>query len=89
MQQQTNDGDQKHLHELMRRSSIYDTMPHELLVQRLDILEGIFLGTVGHPASPVGIPGEEEADFLEGGESGLTPDDEAALAEMAAELFRN
>jgi hypothetical protein len=81
--------DRQHFPELRRRSNIYDTMPRELLVHRLEILEGVILGMTGEPAPWVGLPGEEEADFLEDGESGLTPDDEATLLEMAEDLLRD
>lgn len=81
-------GDRQHFPELMRRSNVYDAMPRELLVHRLDILEGVILGMTGEPAPLVGMPGEEEADFLEDGESGLTPEDEATLSEMADDLLR-
>jgi hypothetical protein len=87
MQHRANEPEHKHFPELMRRSNVYDTMPRELLVHRLDILEGFILGQTGEPAPLVGMPGEEEADFLEDGESGLAPDDEAELSEMAEDLL--
>lgn len=68
-----NTEDRQHFPELMRRSNIYDTMPRELLVHRVGILEGVILGMTGEPAPLIGMPGEEEADFLEDGESDLAP----------------
>lgn len=80
--------DRQHFPELMRRSNIYDTMPREQLVHRLDILEGFILGQTGEPAPLIGVP-EEEADFLEDEGSGLTPEDEATISKMAEDLLRD
>lgn len=88
MQHHANEPEHKHFPELRRRSNIYDTMPREQLVHRLEILEGFILGMTGEPAPLIGVPGEE-ADFLEDGGSGLTPEDEATLSEMAEDLLRN
>ncbi|MFC3165307.1 hypothetical protein [Ciceribacter thiooxidans] len=60
--------ERRHFPELHRRSDIYGTLTCEQLVHRLDVLESFILGTIGEPSPLIGLPGEEEADFLEDGD---------------------
>lgn len=59
--------DAPHLPELRRRNDIYLDMTRDELLHRLGVLEGIFYGTTGELAPLDGIPGGEEAEFLEDG----------------------
>lgn len=67
MQHHTDEAERRHFPELTRRSGIYETLTREQLAHRLDVLEAFILGTTGEPAPLIGVPGEEEADFLEDG----------------------
>ena len=89
MQHHTDEAERKHFPELTRRSGIYGTMTREQLAHRLEVLEGFILGTTGEPAPLIGVPGEEEADFLEDGAISaplsepdfvsVTPEDEESI----------
>lgn len=89
MQHHTGELENKHLPEFRRRNGIYETLTREQLAHRMAFLEGFILGTTGEPAPLNGLPGEEEADFLEDGATpaplsepdfvSVTPEDEALI----------
>lgn len=73
-----------HYTELKRRIELYRSMDHEQLLDRLEVLEGFVLGTLDEPAPLIGMPGENEAHWLEDGAT-PAPFSEPAFADMTPE----